>query len=357
VTHAAECRVAHAILFTELLAWLQTDYPKGIDTFVSLHYYLQCSPTIISYGILRLALLCSLVNLLKIHFRSDADFHTHFISYNLYSTVEWTCVNWGNIWNCTTQVKSTWQNLQCIARNDELPGCNLNELTDPAQFSNCRITSNIIELMLWRDNIPSDTYVFQSTGGRTCSRVWFYKPMPDGQKRTRKWLAYCKSRDAQFCVDCMLLSGPETISDKWIRQAYSDWGHATKDIGLHESSPEHHCCEVGRFTYINESRVDDRLLQISHKSATRNRRVVYVSIKCLKYLCSEMTAVRGHASHDGKFRHLFRKFAKFYATSAAYIEMLSNSRDHEYIRKPEINIRSPLNIRRLLIQNERYGCW
>ena len=149
-----------------------------------------------------------------------------------------------------------------IARNDELPGCNLNELIDPAQFSNCRMTSNIIELMLRRDNIPSDTYVFPSTGGRTCSQVWFFKPMPDGQKRARKWFAYSKSRLALFCIDCMLFSGPKTVSDKWIRQGYSDWGHTTRDIGFHESSPEHHSCEVGRFMYINKSRVDDRLLQI-----------------------------------------------------------------------------------------------
>ena len=62
-----------------------------------------------------------------------------------------------------------------------------------------------------------------------------------------------------------------------------------------------------------------------------------------------MTTVRGHESHDGKFLHLFREFAEFDASSAAYLEMLSNTRDDECIRKPEINLLSPLNIRRLLI--------
>jgi len=62
-----------------------------------------------------------------------------------------------------------------------------------------------------------------------------------------------------------------------------------------------------------------------------------------------MTAIRGHESHDGKFMHLFREFAEFDASSAAYLEMLSSTRGSEYIRKPEINLLSPLNIRRLLM--------
>jgi len=62
-----------------------------------------------------------------------------------------------------------------------------------------------------------------------------------------------------------------------------------------------------------------------------------------------MTAVRGHETYDGKFLHLFHEFAKFDASSAAYLKMLSNPRDHKYTRKPEINLLSPLNIQRLLI--------
>jgi len=150
-----------------------------------------------------------------------------------------------------------------------------------------------------------------------------FKPMTDGQKRARKWLTYSKSQDALFCIDCMLFSGSKTASDKWTRQGYSDWRHVTRDIVLHESSPEHHSCEVGQIMYNNKSRIDDRLRQITHTSASRNRCVVYVAIKCLKYLCSEMTAVRGHESYDGKFLHLFREFAEFDASSAAYLEMLT----------------------------------
>jgi len=45
-----------------------------------------------------------------------------------------------------------------IDKNDELPDSrpNLDKVVDPAQFSKCRITSKIIELMQCRDNNPTD---------------------------------------------------------------------------------------------------------------------------------------------------------------------------------------------------------
>jgi len=40
----------------------------------------------------------------------------------------------------------------------------------------------------------------------------------------------------------------------------------------------------------------DRLLQLELSTTERDRRVVYVSIKCLKYLAFEMVAIRGHGA-------------------------------------------------------------
>lgn len=236
-------------------------------------------------------------------------------------------------------------------RKAQVDKCDSSKYLDPAHFCNYRITSASIELWLQRDRptLPCDSYIFPFTGSRACSRSWFLKTMPNGQRRSRKWLSYSESRDALFCIDCMLFSGPKKAADKWARQGYSDWAHATRDIDMHEASPEHRTSEIGRFTYNSKSRIDNRLATISHSTTTRNRRVAYVSIKCLKYLSTEMTAIRGHDGHDGKFLHLFREFAEFDASSAAYLEMLSNMRGSNYMRKPEINLISPLNIRRLLI--------
>lgn len=219
---------------------------------------------------------------------------------------------------------------------------------DPALYINVRLLQSTIELLLHKDHVPDDNFVFPVTSGRACSRDWFFKAMPDGQKRVRKWLSYSSSVDSLFCIDCLLFSGPSATSH-WTHDGYCDWPHAKRDIGSHEISLQHRTSEMARFTWMTKSRVNDRLHQITQSTSARNRRVVYVSIKCLKYLASEMVAIRGHKSDDGKFLHLFREFAEFDAASAAYLEMLSRMRSAEYMRKPEINLLSPMNIRRLLV--------
>lgn len=220
---------------------------------------------------------------------------------------------------------------------------------DPAAICNRRITPLIIDKMVRSNHVPADTVVFPVSGGRTCSRFWFYKTLPQGDKLLRKWLSYSTSMDSLFCIDCLLFAGP-TASEVWARKGYHDWAHATRDIAIHECSRDHRDSEIARVTWImKQSRLDDKFAHLTHLLVDRNRRVVYVSIKCLKYLASEMSAIRGHESHDGKFLHLFREFAEFDASAAAYLETLSGLQSREYSKKPEINLLSPLNIRRLLI--------
>jgi len=122
-----------------------------------------------------------------------------------------------------------------------------------------------------------------------------------------------------------------------------------RDIPTHESSAEHHVSEMARFTWSHKHQIDAHLLKEQQSLTERNRRVAYVSIKCLKYLSSEMLAIRGHGSFDGKFLHMFREFAEFEASAASYLEMLDGIRANEYRNKPEVNLLSPLNCKRLLI--------
>ena len=137
-----------------------------------------------------------------------------------------------------------------------------------------------------------------TTNGRTCSRYLFFVLMPDGEKRLRKWLSYSTSTDSLFCIDYLLFAGP-TFTDTWTRKGYTDWSHATRDIPAHESSKGHHTSEMARFMWNGKKRIDDRLLQLELSTTERDRRVVYVSIKCLKYLAFEMVAIRGRG--QGRF--------------------------------------------------------
>ena len=221
-------------------------------------------------------------------------------------------------------------------------------IVDPAHFSNCRITASVIMSLMNENHIPNEALAFPVRNGRVCSRSWFFADMPDGDKRVRKWLSYSKSTDSLFCIDCLLFAGPSS-SDTWTRKGYTDWSHATRDIPAHESSAEHHAAEVARFMWSGSNPITDHMLREQQSMINRNRRVVYVSIKCLRYLSSEMEAIRGHDTYDGKFLHLFREFAEFEASAASYLEMLDGIRSHEYRSKPEVNLLSPLNCRRLLI--------
>jgi hypothetical protein len=175
------------------------------------------------------------------------------------------------------------------------------DLNDPAAVCNCRITPQIINKMVRANHVPADTFVFPVSGGRTCSRLWFFKTLPQGDKLLRKWLSYSTSTDSLFCVDGLLFAGP-TASDVWARKGYHDWVHATRDIAIHECSRDHRDSEIARVTWImKKSRIDDKFSQLTQLNVDRNRRVMYVSIKCLKYLSSEMSAIRGHESQDGNF--------------------------------------------------------
>jgi hypothetical protein len=224
----------------------------------------------------------------------------------------------------------------------------LRDTADPAHYSNCRVTPTVINLLLNTKHVPGEAQSFPIKNGRSCTRSWFFDAMPDGEKRVRKWLGYSCSTDSLFCIYCMLFAGPSSL-DMWTRKGYTDWCHATRDITTHESSSQHHAAEMARFMWGQKLRIEDHMTTLQDTLTERSRRVVYVSIKCLKYLSSEMVAIRGHGSYDGKFLHLFSEFAEFEASAASYLEMLAGIRNRQYRNKPEVNLISPLNCRRLLI--------
>jgi hypothetical protein len=59
-------------------------------------------------------------------------------------------------------------------------------------------------------------------------------------------------------------------------------------------------------------------------------------------------ALRGHFAFDGKFVNLFKLLAEFDQSSALYLAKLDAIRKRDTKKKPELNFRSPGNVRRLL---------
>ena len=89
----------------------------------------------------------------------------------------------------------------------------------------------------------------------------------------------------------------------WIITGYDGYksGHGARDIQNHEISPRHREVEVSRFQFLSKGRIDQQLTNNRNAVIEQNRRVLFVAIKAMKYLASEMMALRGHASADGKY--------------------------------------------------------
>ena len=88
---------------------------------------------------------------------------------------------------------------------------------------------------------------------------------------------------------------------------------------------------------IHSQRIDQQLVNIHNTFVEQNRHVVYVIIKAVKYLATQMMAIRGHNNDDGALLNLFTLLADFDPTAAAYLKQLEEIRSRENRKKPEVN--------------------
>lgn len=222
-------------------------------------------------------------------------------------------------------------------------------MNDPAHYANSRITSTTISLLINNPCQLEMDFKFDSINNRRFLPAWFRSTLPDGACKKRHWLSYSKSTNLAYCIDCMLFGGP-TADVTWARDGYSGWinGHGLRGIETHEGHKKHKHAELGRFRWIHNQRIDRKLSQQNTLLIEQNRRVAVVAVKAIKYLAKEMMALRGHDSNSGKFLNLFSLLAEFEPSATAYLEKLASRRSRETGRKPEVNIFSPRNIRRLV---------
>lgn len=225
----------------------------------------------------------------------------------------------------------------------------LYESNDPALYVNKRITPSIISLLINSSCQPNKNDTMMKTKGRSFISDWFRVAQPDKTWKTRAWLSYSTSTNSAFCTTCLLFGGP-TSDSIWTQLGYKGWqsGHGLRDIERHEASSQHRQTEVIRFQWIHENRVDQPLAVANKLIVEQNRRVMYIAVKAMKFLATEMMAVLGHSNRDGKFLHLFREFSELDPCAAAYLRQLDDIRHRDVRSKPEVNLLSPLNCRRCL---------
>lgn len=223
------------------------------------------------------------------------------------------------------------------------------DIDDPAIYSNRRVDESTISLLLNRPCQPADDFVYPCTNGRRYSKAWFWRTLPDGSRQQRKWLSYSKSSDKLFCIYCMLFGGPVTADSKvWVQQGFNTWSNISRDLPNHETSGVHNCAETNRMAWLFGASTRSQMTSQRQDLVDTNRRAVSTEIKAIQWLATEMVALRGHDSFDGKFLSLYSLLAQFDPSAKAYLDRLDSIRAKDIRGKPAINVLSPRNVRRLL---------
>ena len=224
------------------------------------------------------------------------------------------------------------------------------DTTDPVRYCGLRVDEGIIHLLMNNPCHPGDNFSFpkSSKDNRQCPRSCFYRVLPDMSKIKRNWLSYSTAADRLFCLDCMLFGGPASSNIVWTSCGYNTWSNAARDVQLHESSEMHKTSESSRLLFVMKRRIDHVSSRLRNAVVDSNRRAAYVAVKALRWLSMEMVAIRGHNSYDGKFLSLYTLLAEFDPAARAYLDKLSSIRERGVCIKPELNILSPRNLRRML---------
>jgi len=217
---------------------------------------------------------------------------------------------------------------------------------DPGLYVGKRVTEPIIKLLLNRPYQPTEGFVFPKTDGRQCSRSCFLVILPDKSKQKRQWISYSVSRDRLYCLDCFLFGGPGDSA--WALDGFNSWSNLNRDVQLHDTCPQHRAAERARITWLYGRKIDSQLSVLRAATVDSNRKAAFTAIKALQWLATEMCAIRGNQTNEGKFISLYKLLAEYDPAARAYLDKLDKIRSSHGSQKPEVNILSPRNIRRLI---------
>lgn len=226
------------------------------------------------------------------------------------------------------------------------------DITDPVRYCNMRIDESTINILTNNPPChPGEEFAFPKSvkDNRQCPRSCFYRVLPDGSLIKRTWLSYSMIADRLYCLDCMLFGGPLSSNIVWTSVGYNSWSNAARDVQLHEVSSMHKTAESSRLMFVMQHRIDHINASLRNAVVDGNRRAAYVAVKALRWLSTEMLALRGHNSYDGKFLSLYSLLSDFDPAARAYLDRLGRIRSNTVHRKPDVNILSPCNVRRLLV--------
>lgn len=163
---------------------------------------------------------------------------------------------------------------------------------------------------------------FPSTDGRSFSKYYYTKKMPNGEVIKREWIVYSEKLDSAHCFCCLLFQ--ENITEKGFSSTngFNDWKHLSERVNEHEMTAYH----LNNYTkwkstaklFSNDKTIEYQLNKQMQAEKERLREVFKRIIAFVLYFARQNIAFTGSSSklhddtgHNGNFLQLVQTVATF----------------------------------------------
>lgn len=181
---------------------------------------------------------------------------------------------------------------------------------------------------------------FPLDSNNRCFSISLYtRTMANGEKLSRNWLVYSKSKNTVFCFCCSLYKRNENKFSS--PSGYSDWSNAHRVIKDHERGKKHieafKSWHLFANRMISQHTVDFHNEKILNIEQAHWRNVLKRIILIIKYLAQQNLAFRGTSStlytpNNGNFLQLVQMIAEFDLIMAEHLHrFIKKDNKHHYL--------------------------
>lgn len=241
--------------------------------------------------------------------------------------------------SCSSVDEVQWERVEEESNNREISVSDLISPKDPASLVSGTFTSNEKALILNLGPCQPTKCVLETRKkrigkhNRYCSQESFIRK--DVSNGRRLWLSYSLSKDALFCLPCILFSDPALRGEHiraaqghaFTKEGFSNWKKQEEKISDHEKCITHRNSVVAQALFLQQKAVSDLMtkeakLEIERRKmqVKKNRSVLEPIVRTIMHLSRQGLALRGHReklnsdSNAGNFLETL-KFVSHYNSS------------------------------------------
>lgn len=170
--------------------------------------------------------------------------------------------------------------------------------------------------------------------GRSLTKQWFEKSLPNGEKVNRTWMCFSPVKKSLFCFCCVLFPQKKHPNSSFCNEnGFSSWRKLNPRISDHEKSPAHRSAfiewkELER-AFNKGGLIDDHLQRQINKEANTWKEILERIVATVQTLAQQNLALRGHHeymnhSNPGNFLALLKYLAKFDPVIRSHLNSISD---------------------------------